>query len=257
MVASFRDSLDSVARAHPARRPLRSRAAPAGTPRSCRPAVQARIARAARRARAPSSCASSSSRSIRRGRASCCSRARSIAPIRRAACRSSAPPLRRRRGRAAAGRGSTRRQPISTGSRRGRSSRCRSTESACAFTVAGVWRDYGRQQGAIAIERERYVELTGDAHRDQRRAVARDPAPTASAVEAAFAATIPGGDRLEIVLARRHPRRCRCRSSTARSRSPMRWSSPPSSSASSDCRRRSARSCSRAGANSACCATSA
>ena len=30
------------------------------------------------------------------------------------------------------------------------------------FTVVGVWRDYARPQGAIAIERERYVALTGD-----------------------------------------------------------------------------------------------
>ena len=30
------------------------------------------------------------------------------------------------------------------------------------FTVAGVWRDYGRQQGAVAMERPRYVALTGD-----------------------------------------------------------------------------------------------
>lgn len=31
-----------------------------------------------------------------------------------------------------------------------------------AFTVAGVWRDYARQQGAIVIERSRYRLLTGD-----------------------------------------------------------------------------------------------
>ena len=31
-----------------------------------------------------------------------------------------------------------------------------------AFTVAGIWRDYARQQGAIVIERARYVALTGD-----------------------------------------------------------------------------------------------
>src|SRR5207237_6560467 len=31
-----------------------------------------------------------------------------------------------------------------------------------AFTVAGVWRDYARPQGAVVIERERYVTLTGD-----------------------------------------------------------------------------------------------
>jgi putative ABC transport system permease protein len=30
------------------------------------------------------------------------------------------------------------------------------------FTVAGVWRDYARQQGAIAIERSVYTQLTGD-----------------------------------------------------------------------------------------------
>jgi putative ABC transport system permease protein len=31
-----------------------------------------------------------------------------------------------------------------------------------AFTVAGVWRDYARQQGAIAIERPVYARLSGD-----------------------------------------------------------------------------------------------
>jgi putative ABC transport system permease protein len=30
------------------------------------------------------------------------------------------------------------------------------------FTVAGIWRDYARQNGAIVIDRARYVELTGD-----------------------------------------------------------------------------------------------
>lgn len=30
------------------------------------------------------------------------------------------------------------------------------------FTVAGVWRDYARGQGAVVIERARYVALTGD-----------------------------------------------------------------------------------------------
>jgi len=33
---------------------------------------------------------------------------------------------------------------------------------AVAFTVAGIWRDYVRQQGAIVIERSRYAALTGD-----------------------------------------------------------------------------------------------
>lgn len=31
------------------------------------------------------------------------------------------------------------------------------------FTVAGVWRDYARQQGAIVIERSAYVQASGDA----------------------------------------------------------------------------------------------
>ncbi|HKU86172.1 MAG TPA: ABC transporter permease [Casimicrobiaceae bacterium] len=31
-----------------------------------------------------------------------------------------------------------------------------------AFTVAGIWRDYVRQQGAIVVERSRYAAMTGD-----------------------------------------------------------------------------------------------
>jgi putative ABC transport system permease protein len=30
------------------------------------------------------------------------------------------------------------------------------------FTIAGIWRDYARQNGAIVIDRDRYIELTGD-----------------------------------------------------------------------------------------------
>lgn len=35
-------------------------------------------------------------------------------------------------------------------------------DSAHAFTIAGIWRDYARQNGALVIERTRYIELTGD-----------------------------------------------------------------------------------------------
>ena len=74
----------------------------------------------------------------------------------------------------------------------------------------------------------------------------------------ALARAIPGAARARARDARRDPRRSRCASSTARSRSPTRSSSRwRSSSGSSACRRRSARSCSRAAASSACCATSA
>ena len=65
------------------------------------------------------------------------------------------------------------------------------------FTVAGVWRDYGRQQGVIAIERPRYIALAGD------RTASNAALWLASDVDrAAFADTlrraIPGGERLEI-----------------------------------------------------------
>jgi putative ABC transport system permease protein len=68
---------------------------------------------------------------------------------------------------------------------------------ATRFTVAGVWRDYGRQQGAIAIERERYVALTGD------RAVTSGALWLAEGADRAALQTlirraIPGGERLEI-----------------------------------------------------------
>src|SRR4029079_19675497 len=68
---------------------------------------------------------------------------------------------------------------------------------AARFTVGGIWRDYARQQGAITIERERYIELSGD------RAVTNaalwlaegaDPA----AIESSLRREIPGGDRLEV-----------------------------------------------------------
>jgi putative ABC transport system permease protein len=35
--------------------------------------------------------------------------------------------------------------------------------SSREYTVAGIWRDYVRQSGAIAIDRQLYVSLTGDA----------------------------------------------------------------------------------------------
>src|SRR5882672_4397412 len=68
---------------------------------------------------------------------------------------------------------------------------------AARFTVAGVWRDYGRQQGAIAIERERYVALTGD------RTVTNGALWLAEGwdrgvMQASLRREIPGGERLEI-----------------------------------------------------------
>jgi hypothetical protein len=65
-----------------------------------------------------------------------------------------------------------------------------------SFTVAGVWRDYARPQGAVAIERDRYVALTGDR---SATGVALWLAPGASpeALQRAIG-EIAGDDKLEI-----------------------------------------------------------
>jgi putative ABC transport system permease protein len=68
---------------------------------------------------------------------------------------------------------------------------------AFAFTVAGVWRDYGRPQGAIAIERTRYVELTGDT-KVTGGALWLAAGADRAAVEAALRHDIPGGERLDV-----------------------------------------------------------
>ncbi len=65
------------------------------------------------------------------------------------------------------------------------------------FTVAGIWRDYGRPQGAIAIERERYVALTGDTTVTNAALWLAEGADRA-AVEAALRREIAGGNRLEL-----------------------------------------------------------
>jgi len=65
------------------------------------------------------------------------------------------------------------------------------------FTVAGVWRDYGRQQGVVAIDRSRYIALTGDRTATNAALWLSQGADGAS-VEAALRRAIPGGERLEI-----------------------------------------------------------
>lgn len=65
-----------------------------------------------------------------------------------------------------------------------------------AFTVAGVWRDYARQQGAVVIDRARYVALTGD-HTASSAALWFAPGANVAEIEADVAHGIPGGDRLE------------------------------------------------------------
>jgi putative ABC transport system permease protein len=65
------------------------------------------------------------------------------------------------------------------------------------FVVAGVWRDYARPQGAIAIERERYVALTGD-RSASNAAIWLVPGTEPEALARALAREIPGGTRLEV-----------------------------------------------------------
>jgi putative ABC transport system permease protein len=66
-----------------------------------------------------------------------------------------------------------------------------------AFVVAGIWRDYARQHGAVLIERRDYVALTGDRRINDaaiRVAAGADPREVAAALRAAF-----GADRVRVV----------------------------------------------------------
>lgn len=65
-----------------------------------------------------------------------------------------------------------------------------------AFVVAGVWRDYARQHGAIVIERGVYASLTGD-RRSNDAALWLAPGATPDSVAQALRA-LPGGRQLEI-----------------------------------------------------------
>jgi putative ABC transport system permease protein len=65
------------------------------------------------------------------------------------------------------------------------------------FTVAGIWRDYARQQGSVVMEREVYVRLTGDRNVNDG-ALWLDPGASASSVKDAIRARLPGGLNLEI-----------------------------------------------------------
>ena len=64
------------------------------------------------------------------------------------------------------------------------------------FVVAGVWRDYARQQGAIIIDRNQYAKITGD-RRANDAALWLSPG---TKVEKAIGAVraLPGGEQLEI-----------------------------------------------------------
>ena len=64
------------------------------------------------------------------------------------------------------------------------------------FVVAGVWRDYARQHGAIVIERSTYAALSGDRRANDAALWLKPGASIAAATEALRA--LPGGPLLEI-----------------------------------------------------------
>ena len=65
------------------------------------------------------------------------------------------------------------------------------------FTVAGVWRDYARQQGAVLIERYEYLRYTGDSYADDA-AIWLVPGADPDRVKSEIEARLPGGANVEM-----------------------------------------------------------
>jgi putative ABC transport system permease protein len=65
------------------------------------------------------------------------------------------------------------------------------------FLVAGVWRDYARQQGAVLIERYEYLRHTGDANANDA-ALWLEPGTTAAEFSKRIEAFLPGGANLDV-----------------------------------------------------------
>lgn len=70
-----------------------------------------------------------------------------------------------------------------------------------AFSVAGVWRDYTRQNGAVVIDRELYIELTGDRLADGV-AIWIAPGAAAASVERALREQLPEATGVELTETR-------------------------------------------------------
>ncbi|HEY2818854.1 MAG TPA: ABC transporter permease, partial [Casimicrobiaceae bacterium] len=68
------------------------------------------------------------------------------------------------------------------------------------FAVAGIWRDYARQQGALLIDRDLYVSLTGDRDANEA-ALTLAPGTSAEDIRKSIEAAFGGGDRLTIATA--------------------------------------------------------
>ena len=66
-----------------------------------------------------------------------------------------------------------------------------------SFTVAGVWRDYARQQGAVVIDRALYARLTGDATANDA-ALWLAPGTDLTTLKRDLAARVSGGDKITL-----------------------------------------------------------
>ncbi len=65
------------------------------------------------------------------------------------------------------------------------------------FVVAGIWRDYARQQGAVVIERAVYARLTGDDYATDA-AIWLAPGGDVAALRTALEANLPGAGQLTL-----------------------------------------------------------
>jgi len=63
--------------------------------------------------------------------------------------------------------------------------------------VAGIWRDYGRSEGAIVVDRDWYAAVTGDRSATQA-ALWLEPGVPAERVEAEVRRLVPRGDALQV-----------------------------------------------------------
>ena len=254
MVASFRHSLDDWLDASCPPTCTCARAPPA-TARISAPTTSA-VRGAARRAprRVPARAKRRSS--IRRSRASSLlardlpadDPARALPLVGRRAARAARRSRRRY--------GSAKRSRISMATAPGARSRCRSPGAPSPFTVAGVWRDYARQQGAVVIERARYAALTGDTTANDA-ALVLDAGARVDDVRREIEARLGGDGRLDVRHAGRHPRAVAAHLRPHVRRDLCAEAAAVGIGLVGLVVRRSARWCSRGGASSACCGTSA
>jgi putative ABC transport system permease protein len=73
--------------------------------------------------------------------------------------------------------------------------------AAQTFIVAGVWRDYSRQNGAVIIDRNVYRKITGDGTANDAAIRLTDPEAVLSKTEQALRAAVDNHSKVEIASA--------------------------------------------------------